>query len=235
MMVHDSIIKSEHVVDTSKLSHKIKFTHKNNELSVYDETLGNRLSPTAKSSLQDAIDVQFFTYYYGSQKYPEQYSTHLATKDIISNKKSDGIHTQRLAMAMAHYLKFFPDFINNVDMMVSVPNLSTGWDSKFKANSIANNLSLYIKQFYNKDIPVKQFLKKTIKTNMKSMYRNQRLDFFIKNPNTYCPTSDSNFEGKTVLLVDDIITCGTTMGSCLNKITSSGGKVYCFAAAHTKL
>jgi len=49
----------------------------------------------------------------------------------------------------------------------------------------------------------------------------------------YCVTPDSNFEGKTVLLVDDIITSGATMGSCLKKITSSGGKVYCFAAAQT--
>ena len=133
---------------------------------------------------------------------------------------------------MAHYLKLFPDFINNVDFIVSIPNES-GWYSKFKANSIANNLSLYIKQFYKKNMPVKQFLKKTMKTNMKRMYRNQRLDFFIKNPNVYCVTSDSNFEGKTVLLVDDIITSGATMGSCLKKITSSGGKVYCFAAAQT--
>ena len=82
-------------------------------------------------------------------------------------------------------------------------------------------------------MPVKQFLKKTMKTNMKFMYRNQRHDFFIKNPDVYCVTSDSNFEGKTVLLVDDIITSGATMGSCLKKITSLGGKVYCFAAAQT--
>ena len=96
-----------------------------------------------------------------------------------------------------------------------------------------NILDEYIKQFYNKNMPVKQFLKKTMKTNMKLKYRNQRNDFFIENPDVYCVTPDSNFEGKTVLLVDDIITSGATMGSCLKKITSLGGKVYCFAAAQT--
>ena len=241
MMVHDSIIKSEHVVAPSRLienqqmtTHEIKFTHKSGESSSYcDEILGRKLSTDVQLSLSEAEDVQFLTNYYSSVKYPINYRTHLPTNDIICNKTSEGIHTHRLARSMAHYLKLFPDFIDNVDFIVSVPNESTGWHSKFKANSIANNLSLYIKQFYKKNIPVKQFLKKTMKTNMKFMYRNQRLDFFIKNPNVYCVTSDSNFEGKTVLLVDDIITSGATMGSCLKKITSSGGKVYCFAAAQT--
>ena len=234
MMVHVSIIKSEHIIN-SNMQHQIEFTHKSGESSSYGEFRHKELSPTAKSSLSDAIDVQFFANYYGSRKYPEQYNSHLPTKDIISNKRSDGIHSQRLGMAMAYHLKFFPDFITNVDMIVPVPNFSSDWDSKFKANSIANNLSLYIKQFHNKVIPVKQFLKKTVKTNMKFMWRNERLDFFIKNPDTYCSTSDSNFYGKTVLLVDDVITCGTTMGSCLKKIISSGGNAYCFAATHTKL
>ena len=240
MMVHDSIIKSEHVVAPSRLienqqmtTHEIKFTHKSGESSSYcDEILGRKLSTDVQSSLSEAEDVQFLTNYYSYAKYPANYRTHLPTMDIISNKNSDGIHTHRLARGMAHYLKLFPDFIDNVDFIVSIPNES-GWYSKFKANSIANNLSLYIKQFYNKNMPVKQFLKKTMKTNMKKKYRNQRHDFFIENPDVYCVTPDSNFEGKTVLLVDDIITSGATMGSCLKKITSSGGKVYCFAAAQT--
>ena len=240
MMVHDSIIKSEHVVAPSRLienqqmtTHEINFIHKSGGSSSYsDEILGRKLNTDVKSSLSDAEDVQFLTNYYSNAKYPANHRTHLPTMDIISNKNSDGIHTHRLARGMAHYLKLFPDFIDNVDFIVSIPNESD-WYSKFKANSIANNLSLYIKQFYNKNMPVKQFLKKTMKTNMKFLYRNQRHDFFIENPDVYCVTPDSNFEGKTVLLVDDIITSGATMGSCLKKITSSGGKVYCFAAAQT--
>ena len=154
--------------------------------------------------------------------------------DFVNGKMSKDVpQTSYLpGVESANLKELFPDFINNVDFIVSIPNES-GWYSKFKANSIANNLSLYIKQFYNKNMPVKQFLKKTMKTNMKFLYRNQRHDFFIENPDVYCVTPDSNFERKTVLLVDDIITSGATMGSCLKKITSSGGKVYCFAAAQT--
>jgi len=242
MMMRDSIIHSEDVVAPSRLienqqitTHEIKFTHKSGELSSYcDEILGRTLNTDVKSSLRGAEDVQFLTNYFGSTKFPNNYRTHLPTRDILSNKNSEGIPTHRLARGMAHYLKFFPDFINNVDMIVPIPNLTTDWYSRFKANSIVNNLSLYIKQFYKKDIPVKQFLKKNMKTNMKFMWRKERHDFFIKNPNAYSVTSDSNFEGKTVLLVDDITTTGATMGSCLDKIICSGGKAYCFAAAQTK-
>ena len=241
MMVHDSIIKSEHVVFPPRLienqqmtKHEMNFDHKSGGSSSYcDEILGRKLNTDVKSSLSAAEDVQFLSNYYSYAKFPANYLTHLPTKDIISNKNSEGIHTHRLARGMAHYLKLFPDFIDNVDFIVSVPNESNDWYSKFKANSIANNLSLYIKQFYKKNIPTKQFLKKTMKTNMKFMWRKERHDFFIKNPNVYCVTSDSNFEEKTVLLVDDIITSGATMGSCLDKIISSGGKAYCFAAAQT--
>ena len=240
MVMRDSIIRSTHTIAPSRLienqqitKHEFKFIHKNGGSSSYsDEILGRKINPDVKASLSEAEDVQFLSNYYSYTKFPANFRTHLPTRDIISNKDSDAIPTQRLARSMAHYLKLFPDFINNVDFIVSIPNES-GWYSKFKANSIANNLSLYIKQFYKKNMPVKQFLKKTMKTNMKFMYRNQRHDFFIKNPDVYCVTSDSNFEGKTVLLVDDIITSGATMGSCLKKITSSGGKVYCFAAAQT--
>lgn len=231
MMVYDTIRNYNLLYNSKKLQH-IKFNMHSGDTFEYFINTNYEFSFNANRNLQNSLNSIFMGTYYGSKKYPDGHSE-LLTQDILSNKKSNSSATKRLALALVYSLKHFSEFWKNSSFIVPVPNIENEWDSDFKAVSIANRFSDFLEQIYDKRIPVKKFLKKHHSTNMKYKNSQERLDFFAENPNTFTVLDNSDLMGKTVMLIDDLITCGTTMNQCINKITAAGGRVYCLAAGHT--
>ena len=151
--------------------------------------------------------------------------------DIISNKGKHGPHTARLATGMFFSMKFlYPKFLQS-DYIVPIPaqnsNTVTG------PISIVNHLVEYVKNNSTYKILPLSPLEKRFNQKMKSMHRQARREFYEKNPDAFVVKNNVDLKGKIILLVDDVLTSGSTMRFCKNKLEKAGAIVNSITAAVT--
>jgi len=151
--------------------------------------------------------------------------------DIISNKGKYGAYTARLATGMFFFMKFlYPKFLQS-DYIVPIPaqnsNTVTG------PISIVNHLVEYVKNDSTYKILPLSPLEKRFNQKMKSMHRQARREFYEKNPDAFVVKNNVDLKGKIILLVDDVLTSGSTMRFCKNKLEKAGAIVNSITAAVT--
>lgn len=122
-----------------------------------------------------------------------------------------------MAKALAWYLKLVVEQnfdLSEIDYITYVPIFM---DKKFKFNHckrLAKHLSKHI------NIPCESLLIKTIKTA-----KQHDLDYESRKKNIKNAfSSTTDLHGKGILIVDDIITTGSTLSECINILSSSGAK-----------
>ena len=129
---------------------------------------------------------------------------------------------------MANELKD-TDFFNGIDCMVPVP-LST---QRFKKRGY--NQSQFLAKFVAKELglPMRGCLKKIRETPKQSTLNASARRENLKG--AFAPRKNCPAAGKTVLLVDDVLTTGSTMDECARVLRKNGAKaIYCTTCAITK-
>lgn len=122
-----------------------------------------------------------------------------------------------LARTLAIYIKSaiaenFSDI--KFDYITYVPVFK---DKKFKFNH-SKRLALHLSKYLS--VPCRELLIKTIKTAKQHNISYEMRKSNVKN--AFAPTAD--LSGKSVLIVDDIITTGNTLSECLRILHLSGAK-----------
>ena len=150
----------------------------------------------------------------GSRKliYCFKFKNRMELADLIADEMSDV------------YFKYYEKF--NIDIMTAVPmrlsaKMSRGYD---QVDELCKRLTKRI------NLPYKKLLKQTGKKKPQHMLRSARL-----RPDNvrgiYSYVSKEDIKGKTVLLVDDIITTGATVNECAKMLRRAGAKeVFCLSA-----
>jgi ComF family protein len=127
-----------------------------------------------------------------------------------------------LAERLSHY-----NFISDIDFVVPVPlhkvkKRERGFNQSFLiAKEVSNQLHIPIGEGL---IIRKEYTKTQIKLNREEREKNVGNAFFVKRPDLV--------EGRKILLIDDVLTTGSTMKSMTKTLKESGaGKVYASSLA----
>jgi len=182
-----------------------------------------------RSRLKDAgQNVWQMGIYFPHSKFPEKHKTSDLAQHIIKNKTDDS-SSGKIALGMYLTAKERNFEIFNVDYIVPIPNFR---NENVKAVSIANALSNIINEKEKKIIPVKKVLIKTRDIDTKGMTQLDKDKFFEENQiYQFSPTLD--IRGKTILLVDDIVTSGNAAKQCMAELKKAGVNQICFYCATT--
>ncbi len=150
-----------------------------------------------------------------------------AVKELVHLFKYKGktVLAKIFSKLMIDYMKDNPE-IANVDLITVVPL------HKERLRCREFNQSLLIANPISKEysIPLKNTLEKTRRTRYQNeLLKSERLknleDAFSVSPTT-------EIKGKRILLIDDIITTGSTLGECAKTLLNGGAKsVACFTLA----
>ena len=176
-------------------------------------------------------EIKSMGVYFPTTVSPRKHYDDQLSCDIISNKGKYGAHTARLATGMFFFMKFlYPKFLLS-DYIVPIPaqnsNTVTG------PISIVNYLTEYVKNNSTYKISFLSPLEKRFSQKMKFMHRQARREFYEKNPDAFTVKNNVDLKGKIILLVDDVLTSGSTMRFCKNKLEKAGAIVNSITAAVT--
>lgn len=181
------------------------------------------------NSLKDTDGVFQLGYYHKYSTEKEPMKGDRLSKDILGlkNNPSFGVPIAKSMFLLMN--KYFPILLD-ADMIVPVPNHSDDVHSDAKAVALSKELT---NEYTNagKQITNTHALLKVKNTSTRSLSRPDReeavKDMFQFNDN-------ESVRGKSIVLVDDILTAGNIKGKCASLLKEHGAKkVWCFVAGRT--
>ncbi|MDP3791353.1 MAG: ComF family protein [Candidatus Omnitrophota bacterium] len=149
------------------------------------------------------------------------------TKDLIHSFKYKGktALTGIFAKIMINYIRENPE-ITEVDMITAVPLHK----ARLKEREFNQSLLLANKIAKEFSMPIKHTLEKTVKTR----YQNElsKSDRLVNLKNAFRVYKNTNISGKSILLIDDVMTTGATLNECAGILLSGDAKrVTCLTLA----
>ncbi len=180
-------------------------------------------------SLKDVDGVFQLGYYYKKYSTAKIMENDMLSKDILGLKNNPD-YAIPIAKAMFLLMKnHFPDLLN-IDTLVPVPNHFDDQYSHSKAVALANELSNEY-EGSNKHVEVTPALLKIQNSKTHRLSRPEREEI-VKNMFKF--NTETSVVGKSISLVDDVLTAGNIKGKCASILKENGAKkVLCFIAGRT--
>ena len=113
-------------------------------------------------------------------------------------------------------------FLTNIDFVIPVPLHKKKLKKRGynQVDQFAQRLAYYLDAKFSNDILIKT-------ANTKTQTKKGRIGRFLENKNLFTLSDHNFFENKNVLLVDDVITSGSTMEICAKALQETQGiKIY---------
>jgi competence protein ComFC len=135
-------------------------------------------------------------------------------QDLIHQLKYNSKPTIGIYLGKQFASKYSAELKNNIDIIIPVPlfhskKAERGYNqSAFFAKGIGDRLNIKVKN---------KALKRIKRTKTQTHFSKEERIANVKNSFKVC--NKSSIEGKNILIVDDVITTGSTINECINLIT----------------
>lgn len=181
------------------------------------------------NSLKDTDGVFQLGYYHKKFSNAKLMENDMLSNDIIRLKND---HNYAIPLAKSMFLLMQNHFspLLDVDVIVPVPNHVNDSNSDAKAVALSKELSNEYSQL-GKTVPVINALSKTKNNSTHNLSRTEREES-VKNMFEF--NAGESIQGKSIALVDDVLTAGNIKGKCASILKANGAKyVWCFIAGRT--
>ena len=181
------------------------------------------------NSLRDTDGVFQLGYYIKKYSTATRMKNDMLSKDILC-LKNDPNYAIPLAKSMFLLMKNHFPILLDADIIVPVPNHSDDPNANTKAIALSNELTNEYSRS-GKQVSVINALSKTKNVSTHNLSRSEREES-VKNMFQF--NANESIRGKSIVLVDDVLTAGNIKGKCASILKENGAKkVWCFIAGRT--
>ena len=180
-------------------------------------------------SLKDTDGVYQLGYYHKKYSTAKTLENDILSQDILRLKNNPN-YAIPIAKSMFLLMKTNFPILLDIDIIVPVPNHSDDEFSHSKAVALSNELTKEYDRA-GKHVDVVHAL---LKVQNSKTHRLSRLEREEVVKNMFKFNNEESVQGKSIALVDDVLTAGNIKGKCATLLKEHGAKkVWCFIAGRT--